>query len=84
LPFLKLQAELNHNKFTLQITDTGSGIWTEQLPRLFRPFHTTKKDKGISLGLYITKQLIERNHDKISAASIEGQAAEFFPEFKKL
>ena len=42
----------------VQIADTGVGISQENLARLFEPFFTTK-DKGIGLGLSVTKSIIE-------------------------
>ncbi len=64
-------------KVTIEIADTGTGIPPEQLKHLFEPFYTTKGDKGTGLGLYITKQLIERNGGRISAKSREAVGAVF-------
>ncbi|OGW72142.1 MAG: hypothetical protein A2Y02_03420 [Omnitrophica bacterium GWA2_52_12] len=50
------------------IADNGPGISQEQLPNLFVPFHTTKKG-GTGLGLYIVKQLVQRNKGRITADS---------------
>ncbi|MBI3999278.1 MAG: HAMP domain-containing histidine kinase [Candidatus Omnitrophica bacterium] len=49
---------------------------------LFEPFHTTKGDKGTGLGLYITKQLVERNGGKITAHTKEGGGTTFVLEFR--
>lgn len=45
----------------LTIGDNGSGIPSEQLSRIFEPFFTTKQDVGSGLGLYISRQLAEKN-----------------------
>lgn len=54
----------------------------EQAKYLFEPFHTTKGENGTGLGLYITKQLVERNAGKVSVNSKEGQGTRFILEFK--
>ena len=67
---------------TLTIQDTGSGIPQNQMKHLFEPFRTTKGDKGTGLGLYITKQIIERSGGRISVNSQEEKGTVFTLEFK--
>jgi signal transduction histidine kinase len=43
------------------ITDNGKGISSENRVRLFQPFFTTKESVGTGLGLYVSKQLAEKN-----------------------
>jgi two-component system sensor histidine kinase HydH len=50
------------------ISDTGSGISPEHLPRLFSPFFTTKRD-GTGLGLAITRRIIQRHEGTITVES---------------
>jgi len=54
----------------------------EQLQRIFEPFYTTKQEMGTGLGLYITKQLVERNGGRISVHSSAGKGTKFMLEFK--
>ena len=70
------------DKIQIIIQDTGSGISKDQMRHLFEPFHTTKGEKGTGLGLYITKQLVERNGGKISVKSEEGKGTSFILELK--
>jgi PAS domain S-box-containing protein len=51
------------------IADTGCGISSEQRKRLFEPFYTTKQDVGTGLGLWVTKQLIEKHGGSIKLRS---------------
>ncbi len=44
----------------IAIADTGSGIAAKDRGKLFSPFFTTKKDVGTGLGLWITKDLLEK------------------------
>lgn len=71
----------NDNRIQLTITDTGCGIPPDQAKHLFEPFRTTKGEKGTGLGLYITKQLVERNGGRISVKSKEGEGTKFMLEF---
>lgn len=48
----------------VKIKDTGKGIDTEVLPRLFEKF-ATKSDRGTGLGLYISKNIVEAHGGKI-------------------
>ena len=65
----------------VKISDTGPGIAKEMKHRLFEPF-STSKEEGTGLGLYITKQLAERNGGKIWFET-SPKGTSFFVEFKK-
>ena len=66
----------DHNVI-LRIKDTGSGINSEILPRLFSKF-ATKSDIGTGLGLFIAKNIVEAHGGKISAENNpEGKGATF-------
>lgn len=45
----------------ITIYDTGSGIPSRHLRNLFQPFFTTKPDVGTGLGLWITRNIIEKH-----------------------
>jgi signal transduction histidine kinase len=41
------------------VTDTGPGVLPQQLPKLFEPFHTTKKQgEGLGLGLSLSRKVM--------------------------
>jgi PAS domain S-box-containing protein len=48
------------------ISDNGTGIATEHLSRVFEPFFTTKEDVGTGIGLWITKEMVEKSGGRIS------------------
>jgi two-component system, OmpR family, sensor histidine kinase VicK len=50
----------------VSVKDTGSGIDSEILPRLFTKF-ATKSQTGTGLGLYISKRIIEKHGGKVWA-----------------
>jgi PAS domain S-box-containing protein len=45
----------------VSVADTGCGIGSENLDRIFEPFFTTKKDTGTGLGLWVSRELIEKH-----------------------
>jgi PAS domain S-box-containing protein len=51
------------------IEDDGPGIGAEHRDRIFEPFFTTKKDVGTGLGLWITKEIIDRHGGSIEVHS---------------
>jgi two-component system sensor histidine kinase VicK len=54
----------NNNEIVVNISDTGVGIDSEILPRLFTKF-ATKSTTGTGLGLFISKSIIEAHGGKI-------------------
>ena len=65
-------------KVQIQIQDTGSGISTADIPHVFEPFYTTKREgKGVGLGLSVCYGIIERHDGKIEATSVVGEGTNF-------
>jgi signal transduction histidine kinase len=58
------------------IRDQGPGLPPEAAARIFEPFYTTK-EKGMGIGLYLTKRIIEAHGGTIEARSPEGGGTEF-------
>lgn len=62
----------------IRIGDNGSGIPHEKTEQIFHPFYTTKAPgKGTGLGLFIVKQIVERNKGTISVESHLGVGTTF-------
>jgi signal transduction histidine kinase len=63
--------------YRLTIIDSGSGIDPKDLPNLFKPFFTTKKD-GTGLGLAGALRIIQKHRGTIEASSLgRGLGARF-------
>ena len=54
-----------NNEIVVSISDTGPGIDSEILPRLFTKFATKSAKVGTGLGLFISKSIIEAHGGKI-------------------
>ena len=62
------------NEISIKVQDEGVGIKSEDFDKLFKKFsrlenHLTSKTQGNGLGLYITKELVEKMNGKISFSS---------------
>lgn len=54
----------------MEIKDTGVGIPSEKLAKIFDPFFSTKEEKGGSgLGLYVTYGIIQKHNGEVSVYS---------------
>ena len=71
---ISLMPQENGNDHTVQlvIEDDGPGILPENFERIFEPFFTTKKDVGTGLGLWVSREIIERHGGTINLNSKDG------------
>jgi two-component system, OmpR family, sensor histidine kinase VicK len=68
----------NNQQALISIKDTGTGIDSEILPRLFTKFATKSQTGGTGLGLFICKGIIEAHGGKIWAENnADGKGAIF-------
>ena len=79
---IEIHATQQNNYINILIKDNGPGMDASQLSKIFEPFYTTKGE-GTGLGLYITKQLVQKNNGKISVKSRMGEGTVFALEFKR-
>jgi signal transduction histidine kinase len=67
----------------ISVSDTGLGIASEDLRRIFEPFYSTKKapdsagQGGTGLGLAVCRDIVEAHHGRIRAESRPGQGSTF-------
>jgi two-component system sensor histidine kinase HydH len=60
----------------IEIKDTGSGISSEDLNKIFDPYFTTKT-KGTGLGLAIVHNIVDAHNGQIKVRSVAGQGTTF-------
>jgi PAS domain S-box-containing protein len=53
----------------ITVADSGVGIPTEHLESIFEPFFTTKKDTGTGLGLWVSRELVEKHGGSLRVRS---------------
>jgi signal transduction histidine kinase len=51
------------------VADNGTGIDAAALPRIFEPLFTTKESTGSGLGLWVSRQIIEKHGGSIRVRS---------------
>ena len=67
----------NNNELIVTVKDSGEGIHSDIIPRLFTKF-ATKSNVGTGLGLYISKNIIESHGGRIWAENNrDGKGAKF-------
>lgn len=57
---LRVNGAADQHTLTITVSDTGCGIHSDLLPRIFEPFVTTK-EKGTGLGLAISSQIVKQH-----------------------
>ena len=64
------------------IEDNGIGIAKENIKHIGEPFFSTKT-KGIGLGLFISKKIVDRHNASMKIESQEGRGSIFIIRFPK-
>lgn len=79
---LTISTQQDERMVCLAISDSGSGIETDDLQQMFQPFYTTKS-QGIGLGLYISEKIIHDHGGGIKVKSEVGTGTTFLLRFAK-
>ncbi|HEQ60481.1 MAG TPA: hybrid sensor histidine kinase/response regulator, partial [Firmicutes bacterium] len=75
---IRLGLEEPAGRLRIEFSDTGVGIEPKDLPSIFDPFYTTKKEgEGMGLGLAICHSIIESHRGQITASSEPGRGTTF-------
>ncbi len=61
--------DLSRPGVRITIADTGFGIPARHLESIFEPFFTTKKDTGTGLGLWVSRELVEKHGGSLRVRS---------------
>jgi signal transduction histidine kinase len=80
---ITIRASERDAQVRIEIEDTGSGIPADKLQKIYDPFFTTKEPgKGTGLGLFIVRQIVERNKGRIAVESAVGKGTTFSLDFQ--
>lgn len=63
-----------NQRVRITVADNGNGISAATLPQIFEPFFTTKGAVGNGLGLWVTKQIIDKHGGMLQVRSATGGA----------
>jgi signal transduction histidine kinase len=75
---VRIAARGGKSEIHFTVTDTGIGIPQEQLQEVFERFHQVSKDRrGLGLGLYISKCIVEVHGGRMWAESTLGAGSTF-------
>jgi PAS domain S-box-containing protein len=79
---IRVEVEVGDGQVRVSVTNQGPGIEPESIPSLFGRFQRARDAqrrgmKGLGLGLYITRELIEAHHGQITVESVPGGTTTF-------
>jgi len=69
---IRLRTTAHDNNAVIRISDTGMGIPSEEIPKVFDLFFTTK-EKGTGLGLAICRKIVEDHGGSVTLHSVNGK-----------
>ncbi len=76
---IRVRVRQDGDAYQIEVTDTGPGIASEDLGRIFDKFERVgnQAEEGSGLGLPIAKDLVELHHGRLWAESQPGQGSRF-------
>lgn len=76
-PIITIRVRLDAMKALIEVSDNGPGVPEEVKNRLFEPFFTTKGEKGLGLGLDISRRIISNHNGELSFEANEPRGTIF-------
>ena len=71
-----LETKANEDTILIRIRDTGKGISSRDLDKIFNIYFTTKED-GTGIGLSIAQQIISQHNGTMTVTSEENKGTTF-------
>ena len=72
-----LKKDAGAAEIVISVADTGLGIELSALDKIFQPFYTAKKRRGLGLGLPICERIVKNHGGEIKVQSQPGQGTTF-------
>ncbi|MGA2960472.1 MAG: PAS domain S-box protein [Candidatus Korobacteraceae bacterium] len=66
---LYLETQVREPKLQIRVGDTGHGIRSDYLGEVFKPFFSTKGERGLGVGLWVSRRIIEKLGGAIEVSS---------------
>ena len=81
---IHIYAKEDADTIYLHVEDNAGGIAQDIIGKIFNPYFTTKEQgKGTGLGLYMTKQMIEKIHNSTISVESQNKTTAFTIKFPK-
>ena len=79
---MKIEINIPKNILEIKVTDNGNGIEKKELRNIFEKFYRIQSNnihnsKGLGLGLYFVKKIIDGYHGKIDVSSLINEGTTF-------
>ncbi|RLE13779.1 hypothetical protein DRJ04_03635 [Candidatus Aerophobetes bacterium] len=79
---VKIEAQKEKDKWRVSVWNEGEGISKDEIDKLFTKFtrlggEKFRKEQGSGLGLFVTKEIVQKHGGEICAESEEGKWAKF-------
>ena len=71
---VEIEISIEQGLVVIEVRDNGPGIAPENLDRIFDAFFTTKEGVGTGIGLWVTKELVEKHGGAIHVEVRDGAA----------
>jgi len=84
---VNIAVEATESDFLIHITDSGSGISTDEQGEIFKPFYTRAKahgHNGEGMGLYMAQKIVDLLKGEITATNLEHGGCTFTVRLTKL
>lgn len=74
---ITIKLEIERPNIKISITDQGQGMNPETVKKIFERFYKSETSKGMGLGLYLVKTILDRHHGSIDVNSIINEGTTF-------
>jgi signal transduction histidine kinase len=74
---VSIQMREREGELLVVVRDSGPGIPSSDLPRIFAPYFSTKKGKGMGVGLWLAQEIVRNHGGSIECQSEIGKGTTF-------